>query len=196
MRLIRFAFLLLIGFSFGCGGGGGGSDTSNDKYGIRVLHGSLQSTPLEYSDPKSSETPLRVMFLGESLYKTFPTGPVSFGLFSANSGLSDLRNGIEFEVAEKTRYTVLLTDDPITFSSHATILEDSLPDLSDTIAFVRFVNAVTDSSAVTVTVTGTTQPIGIAPRQASEYLEVPIDTIRFGAKRASDGQSLLIGKEC
>lgn len=196
MKHCRFSIKILLCalltfFVSSCGGSGGGSDSvSSDSFGIRVLHGAIEATPVEFLRPGSENDLRRASFLSDAPYVDASPGTTVVNLFTLNSGGSDLLTSGTLNIEERSRNTVFLHGDIANLGLNTTILRDQLRGEGTSL---RILHGVVRASAIEVNISEVGQPQSVPFGSSSGYLEVNPGQLIYTATRAADGLLLSSG---
>lgn len=159
--------LLVVTSLFGCGGGGGGGGDVDTKDGalrqsintaIRVLHGSLDATPVDLYFGTEQRSLIQTARFGEQkFYQQIDSGERAFSLERANSPGNIVVSGAQ-RFSENTEYTVFIYGSAGDNNLEVRILEDITSQAGDGVAFIRLANAVESASSISATVGVTNVP--------------------------------------
>ncbi|MCB0320120.1 MAG: DUF4397 domain-containing protein [Bdellovibrionales bacterium] len=193
-KLPMCSALLLLLLLPGCGGGGGGGDSSeaSSRFGVRVIHGVLEATPLEYSYSSAPESLFKVKFLDEGGYRKVAEGGQVVNFSTANSGGTDHITNRSFTVEPEARYTVFLFGDQSELGLRSAFLSDFLGEIPPNVGMVRVLHSVDSANGISAKL-GSASTVHVSFGGASSYFEVPAGPVSYSATRESDGAPLASG---
>lgn len=179
----------------GCGGGGGGGGSQDSApRGVRILHGSIDATPLDiYSTSIPGAVVQRGGFAAVQKYAELKEGPQTISVTRAKNPSTILRS-FNVEVGSKQRYSMVLFGDSREFGLSTRLLDDSPPAERGDGALLRVVDAMTGAAEITVSAGEFSAPRGsnvttkVEYGGASQYLNVPAGTLRITTQRSADGK--------
>lgn len=179
----------------GCGGGGGGGGSQDSApRGIRILHGSIDATPLDiYSTSVPGAVVQRGGFAAVQKYAELREGPQTITVTRAKNPSAAVRS-FNVEVGSRQRYSLVLFGDSREFGLSTRLLDDTLPEDRGSGALLRVVDAMTGAAEITVSAGEFSAPRGsnvtakVPYGGASPYLEVPAGTLRITTQRSADSK--------
>lgn len=179
--------LLVAALAAACGGGGGGGGGgSTGGTGVRVLHASVDSVPVDVlSSSASAAVVSQAKFAIASGYSSLSSGAQVLSMTKAfNPG--QVVDSFSVDYASGERYSMLLYGDHGAFGVRTALIKDAVPaDISGSV--VRVVDGVTGASALAVSVNGVSAgTVGFG--EAGDYIAVPAGQVTVSAVRASDGR--------
>jgi hypothetical protein len=195
---VRSVVLGLAALLSACGGGGGGGGSgsggggSSDSRGIRVLHASIDASPVDLISSAASSTLIsQVVFADSKGYRRAPSGAQTVSVTKAFSS-SQVVQSFQVDLNPDDRYSILMYGDNQTFGVRTTLLRDEVPaDISG--VAVRIVNGVTGASAVSASISSGGQVAAqeqVSFGEASEYLLIPgAGDVVISAVRSADGRT-------
>ena len=168
----------------GGGGGGGGGGGSTGGTGVRVLHGSVDSVPVDVvSSSSSSVVVSQAMFGLADSYKSLRSGAQILSLTKAFN-TSQVVDSFSVNYAAGDRYSILLYGDHGAFGVRTALIHDEFPASFDG-SLVRVVDGMTVASTLTVTASGAA-PFAVSFGESSDYVAVPAGSVTVQAVRSSD----------
>jgi hypothetical protein len=183
--VIALLFLAFVSGVCACGGGGGGGGGgSTGGTGVRVLHGSIDSVPVDVvSSSSSSVVVSQAMFGLADSYKSLRPGAQILSLTKAFN-TSQVVDSFSVDYAAGARYSILLYGDHGAFGVRTALIPDEFPASFDG-SLVRVVDGMTGASALTVTASGAA-PFAVSFGEASDYVAVQSGSVTVQAVRSSD----------
>lgn len=183
-----FLVSTLIACSGGGGSGGDSSDNGRPETGIRVIHASIDSTPLELT--ASSGQTLSAKFGESSGYTSLPSEPITLNLGVANLSQEVIFSDfVTFEGGSV--HSLLVYGSNSSTGLQQNYLDDALPEITADQAVVRVVHGAVGASAIAASVGGSLISDEIAFGSASRYVAVTPGPLLVRARRAADGAVLL-----
>lgn len=151
----KLSLLILPIFLFACGGGGGGEGGSSDT-AIRIINAIIDLEPVSLQQDKDEGgiELSRQSFLGSSEYSSLNKGESIFRVFR----LENLATPVSiqnFEVEEKTKYSILMYGNTSRLGVNAKLVADSFPEEIDSESTaIRVINSVVGVDNFTVSYGG------------------------------------------
>lgn len=195
MIKLRSLIVIIVALSVtGCGGGGGGGGGSAEgvgaSTGARVLHASIDLSPIDiFTNPDEPAATAR--FGMPSPYVGLSSGPQGVLLKKAKS--IDVITNLSLNVEKGLRQSILVYGDYRVPALQIAVLQDIAPELDDTSSSIRVVNGLLSSgTAVAGTInaaTTFTAPYG----GATEYIQVPAGVANIVLDNGSSGSFTVEG---
>jgi hypothetical protein len=149
----HFLFLpLLLSFCISCGGGGGGSGSSSDSTGVRLLHSSIDSVPLEILENGQTESLLQGAFLEDSGRRGVGKGERTFLI--QEKGTGKVIGSISKETTGDESFSAFVAGSNGNGNLKVTLLSDSFL-VPDDQASVRVVHGIDEAGGISATIGGT-----------------------------------------
>lgn len=167
--VIALLFVAFVSGVCACGGGGGGGGGgSTGGTGVRVLHGSIDSVPVDVvSSSSSSVVVSQAMFGLADSYKSLRSGAQILSLTKAFN-TSQVVDSFSVDYAAGARYSILLYGDHGAFGVRTALIPDEFPASFDG-SLVRVVDGMTGASALTVTASGAAPSLSASERPATTW---------------------------
>lgn len=184
-KVLSLFFVCILLASCGGGGGGGSDSGTGDKFGLRVIHGALRSTPIEYLNPNDEKEILSSAYLGKSLYKKVPEGGYNLHLYTQNSGASDVLSIIPVTFKKDLRQSVFLYNRPNDYSLFARFTEDSSETPEEGMSMLRVFNGISSERSILVNIEGISEVLSVSLGSISRYISVPAAITNFSVEDSS-----------
>ena len=172
-KLLAGSFLILLATSCGGGGGGGGGDGETNpgrstETGLRILHGSLDTSPVFVSVGEDFTQTAR---FNQARFPSRVDEGAQTIIVSRENRPTDILTSFSITFEEKTEYSLLITgrskDDSLRFIPIPEPIVQPEPGLAN----IQLINSYEGSSSVTLTGSGFS--IGPLSRgEASGYIEI------------------------
>lgn len=185
-RLVLFTIGVAVASGVcACGGGGGnGGGGATGGTGVRVLHASIDSVPVDViSSSSSSVVVSQAMFGASDDYQSLRQGSQILSLTKAFN-LSQVIGSFRVDYVEGARHSILLYGDHGAFGVRTALLSDDFP-ASFSGSLLRVVDGVTGAASLTVSASGATQLL-VGFGEASDYVAVPSGAVTVQAVRSTD----------
>jgi len=194
IRLRSFLFIIVIALTFGCGGGGGGGGGSaagvGASTGARVLHASIDLSPIDiFTNPDEPAATAR--FGMPSPYVGLSSGPQGVLLKKANS--SDVITNLSLNVEKGLRQSILVYGDYRVPALQIAVLQDIAPELDDTLSSIRVVNGLLSSGTSVSGAINATTAFAAPYGGATEYIQVPAGVANVVLDNGSSGSFTVEG---
>ena len=180
--MLKRILLSVIVFTFsGCGGsGGGGSDSSSSsgsKTGIRVLHGSIDSPPVDVSDNAEGSLIQSVRFAEKTGYANM-MGEHTIVVSRRNlAGSPSLSKTVS--VSKDERKDIILFGRLSSGTVSLREVSSLAQKVSGDVALVRLINGVSGASEVRLDISGAS--LSASPGEGSDYMEILPGATTFSA---------------
>lgn len=194
--LASVAFLSLAS---GCGGGGsdsGGSSSGgnlgNASTGVRILHASIDTAPLDLYLPATVEGVARTFQFANAIgYTKASNGAQTVTVTEAQNPNGVLVN-YSVEVAKSSLFSILVYGEEGEGSRSTTLIQDSIPELSNTEAAIKIVHGSFGAAAISL------QLGGVEVAQAtygsgSDYKVTTAGAVAVSVNRVVDSKNLFSG---
>lgn len=174
----------------GCGGGGGGGGSSRSgsaPTGIRVLHSSLDSAPVQvFSSLTPSQAVATSRFGGSSQFAALSPGSQTV---TVRRGANDALFTSDLNVERNQHYSLLFYQSAGDLSPRFTLNLDPEVDVPKGMAAIRVAHAVAGASSITViTESGERVAQRVPFGSFSEYFFTPARTATITVIRDGDGR--------
>jgi len=189
---VRSALLALAVFVLpacalnGCGGGGsGGGSAPTGSTGVRVLHASVDSVPLDVISSSSSSVVVSQAFFALPVpYGSLRQGAQTLSLTKALNS-SAIVDSFPVTYVPGERYSILLYGNHQAIGIHTALVKDDVP-VDSAGSYIRVVNGAAGSSTLSVSITGAEYP-DVSFGTAGEYVSVPAGSVTVTSRRPDDG---------
>jgi hypothetical protein len=170
LKINFLSVLVLSLIIIGCGGGNGGGSANS---GIRIIHGSLQTPPLQakisYGEDTKESLNLTNSGFGDTSADFKPLDSTTATLsLTTIGGLREVAR-VNLELQESNKATVLLYG---SLASTKVIEEIPIKDLNDTNVAIRLINLVSSTSEITAEFPDITESITVGNEVVSPYVLV------------------------
>jgi len=192
--MFRVVFLLLAAttiFGLGaCSGGGGGSGGS-DK-GVRILHGSIDSAPVDLVSSSAEEGVVQTARFGlATQYVRLPEEEQVLHLFRTKSGSAPMFSQT-VTIGKEDRLSLLVYGSNEQTGVFTSLLTDTPPEeLESGNAALQIIHSAVGASAINVLIGRTEAASGVPFGTSSGYLVVPSGAVQISVRRAADGDTII-----
>ena len=190
--------IVLLGVLASCGGGGGGGgggSGSNAKSGVRLIHASLDVSPLTLKSAQDAEFDSGISkFAQNAFYKKLGEGSDVLTLVRAYAPDAGSLGSLSLETDGTKKQTVLFYGNLGSLGLRSTLIEDDLPEFAEDKAVIRVVHALGGALSLKAEIQGA----GSATASyggASEYLEAVAGPVGITVSRVADSQIVFSGSK-
>jgi len=182
-KFLQIFVLLTLTACSGGGGGGEGSSESTSTTGVRIMHGGIDSAPMELTSAGDSKVLQTAIYAESKGYAPVGTGQKTITVTPKGSAGPVFSQG--FAIDKNQGFSILVFGER-GGSGVRSALIDETPTITDQTS-VKFVNGLIGSSFIRVRVGTNTvsDPIGIGT--SSEYIPLQSDVINFTVFNSSGG---------
>lgn len=186
LTLCTLAFLCVSA----CGGGGGGGGGSSSR-GMRVLHGAIDTSPMNAISSAKPELLQTARFAEVKGYSSLPKGVQQLAL-KTKTGSTIATADVDFTGAE--RFSFLLYGNREDLGLRGVVIPDNSPEkISGDMSVVKAVHGLAGASGIDVTVANKAISLAIGFSTASPYVEVPAGVVTLDVKRTADKKTVFSG---
>lgn len=198
LKIFNLILVCLVTLSVGCGGGGGGGggsssgNLSNASTGVRVLHASIDTAPLDLYLPSSSEGVARTFEFASPIgYAKASNGTQPITVTEAMN-LSGAIVNYSAEIAKGSLFSILVYGEEGKGTRSTTLIQDSIPELGKTDAAIKVVHGSFGAAAVSLSLSGV--EVAQAPYgNGSNYVVTPAGAVAVTVNRVVDSKNLFSG---
>jgi len=182
---IGIAVLLLVG----CGGGSSGDGSVGT--GVRMLHSSIDASPVELRSSSSEENFLISRFTSNSGYMNLSPGEHILSVRRARSSDTDLFL-LALDLERNKRHSVLLSGN-LENGLKTTLFEDYTEGLGQNEIALRLVHGLTGASQIRATFGGVEIAKAVDFGSAAEYIVLPDNAGELLIRREADSRIVFAG---
>jgi hypothetical protein len=153
----------------GGGGGGGGAEGATRETAVRIVHASIDQTPVTLRI--AGQAVQTASYTQATTYVQVEEGAVTFVLERANEP-AIVNYSVDATLADDTEYTLFITGRVLAGSDSAVLLTDVVGTPAEGFTNIRILNAYDGGGNLRATVAGETLS-GIAPGTGSSFVAVP-----------------------
>jgi len=179
---VGFSSLFLLA---GCGGGGSGGDGSVST-GVRMLHASIEASPVELSSTASENQSLLSRFTSNTAYMNLPEGEQQLSIHRARFSDSALFV-LPLNLEKNKRHSVLLFGD-LDNGLRVSLFDDYAERLGENEIALRLVHGLTGASQIRGTFGGAEIANALDFGSAAEYVVLPHNSGELLVRREVDSR--------
>lgn len=194
-NLIKILIILLASVLFSCGGGGSDDDAPDGKYGVRVLHGAIETFPVslfELTDSGEQNFLQTNRFGSRSGFTTLEKGDRILTLRPNNSNTLLQRTSVKIE--DKDRWNLLVYGDRSEFGFRTSLFKEKplQEELSSGEVGLNLVHSIIGASQVTLSLVseGASRPtdtgLGASFGGHTDFVKLAAGTYTIIANRVAD----------
>lgn len=191
-RLVVVLCSILLAACSGGGGSGGGSGSSKrPSTGFRVLHGAIDTAPLDiYSSLKEGSSLGVSAFERSSNYISSGTGDLTVTLTRSTLS-SDVVFSQALSLGKGDVFSILVYGDRKALGERIALIPDPGVAVTSGNSAIRFIHAAGGAASIAASAADTLAASDLAFGAASDYLEVPSGDQVIRVRRVSDGGLIL-----
>jgi len=182
---LKSLFLILLVLA-GCGGGGSGGEGGTVSTGVRMLHASIEASPVTLSSSVSEEYYATGRFSLAAPYINLPTGEQVLSIRSAKSEGSDLFL-LELNLERNKRHSALLFGS-LENGLQANLFEDYSDRVNENEIAIRVVHGIAGASQIKASFGETEIAESVDYGSASDYTFLPYDSGELLIRRQADSR--------
>ncbi len=167
-----------------CGGGGGGGGGRTTETAVRLIHGGIDTTPLEVFVAGLSIQ--KGAFADVTDFVSVPAGPIAIDLQRANTPGATFRQ-LPTSLAEETEYSIFVAGSALRENLSVQLLEEPVAQPAAGRGRVQLLNALEGSAALTLEGTGASAAPQAAFGRSSGFFDVPAGPLTFAAQNGRAG---------
>ncbi len=197
VRISKIGLLsLMAGLLVACGGGGGGGGGgagSNAKSGVRLIHASLDVSPVTLKSAADTEFDSGTSrFAQPAYYRKLAEGADVLSVVRAYAPTLDALGSVTLTGDGQKKETVLFYGDLVALGLRTAVIEDQIPDFSKERAVIRVLHALGGALSIKAEIQGAGS-LTASYGDGSEYIEASAGPIGISVSRVADSRIIFSG---